>query len=135
MVVFNNIKKAIFLTISATFLGACATILQQRHEEIMFTSAPNGATVQTSSGHSCITPCIVHTLTKAPFMATVSYQGASAQIPVDVGIQARGAWALAGNIIVAGGPLGLLVDVATGAAKEYRQKSYHTTFSRYKNEF
>ena len=135
MIGLKNIKKAMFLTTCGILVAACATIVKTRNEEIMFTSAPNGATVQTSTGRNCITPCIVPTRSKVPFTAVVSYQGATAQIPVDVNIQAGGAWALAGNIIVAGGPLGLLVDVATGAAKEHKQKSYHTTFSRYKNEF
>jgi hypothetical protein len=128
--------KVSYILGAAFLLASCATITKHKNEEIMFTSAPNGATVQTSLGDNCTTPCIVHVKSKVPFKATVSWQGASAQISVDTKVLRGGGWALAGNIIVAGGPLGLLVDVATGAALEHERKSYHVSFSGgYLNQF
>lgn len=109
-------------------LASCATITKHKNEEVMFTSAPNGAHVQTSLGDTCTTPCIVCVKSKQAFTTKVSWQGATAEIPVNTRILSNGAWALAGNILVGGGPLGLLVDVATGAAIEHENKSYHTRF-------
>jgi len=121
--------KLSYLLGAAFLLASCATIVKNKNEEVMFTSAPNGAAVHTSLGDNCTTPCIVHVASKVPFTATVSWKGASAQIPIETKILRGGGWALAGNIIVAGGILGLLVDVSTGAALEHEQKSYHVTFS------
>ena len=98
---------------------ACATITRGTSDQVQIRSEPGEATVRTSLGHSCITPCTITVSRKDEFTVVISKPGyQTIEIPVRTAVQPAGGGALAGNILV-GGVVGLGADVATGAANDH----------------
>jgi hypothetical protein len=112
--------------------GGCATIARGTGEQVAFDTVPSGAEVRatvqdnrasegsTDPGAStmgCITPCVLQVKRVEKMAVTVTKQGfeteAFSLVP-----QASGegvATSVAGNLLLAGGVVGLVVDGASGA--------------------
>ncbi|MEM9097312.1 MAG: hypothetical protein AAGC79_02215, partial [Pseudomonadota bacterium] len=94
--------------------SGCATITRGATEEVSFLSTPPGATVTTSLGIGCETPCTMDIKRRDTFEATFELNGESKTVFVDTEVAGGGVAGVAGNILL-GGLVGATVDVATGA--------------------
>lgn len=119
------ICTTIFITMS---LSSCATITRGNTESIAFTSSPQGATLSTSTGVRCTTPCDARVKRKHDFDATFILNGESKTVNVDSKTSlTTGVVAVAGNAIF-GGLIGLAVDIGTGALKSHAPNPVHASF-------
>jgi hypothetical protein len=99
--------------------GGCATVTRGTTDQVQIQSNPSGATVRTSLGHACVTPCTINVSRKDEFVVTFTKPGFQTQeIPVKTTVQMGGGGAFAGNIL-AGGIVGMGADIATGAANDH----------------
>lgn len=92
----------------------CATIVHGTTQDIPCTTTPAGATVRTTDGFKCTTPCNVTLKRKEDHTLTFEKEGCEA---TTVGVHSVLSGAVAGNIL-AGGLIGWGVDAASGA--QYR---------------
>lgn len=115
------------LVISMVVLvGGCATITRGSIEIVQFTSNPPGAAVMTDIGFSCpATPCQMEVSRKTPFVATFTKEGfVSGTVAVGTELSGSGAAGFAGNVI-AGGVIGMAVDVSTNAGMDHKPNPVH----------
>ncbi len=106
------------LAVMAVGLSGCATLRRGSTDQLPVISDPPGATVTTSLGLGCTTPCTLAVNRDAVFTATVSKAGfESRTVAVTTRIAASGAAIATENVATAG--FGLAVDAATGAALEH----------------
>ena len=111
--------RIVLLILLGMMASGCATVTRGTTDQLQFASEPEGATVRTSLGHSCVTPCTLQMGRKDEFVATFSKPGyQSQQVPVSTRIASAGAAGFAGNILI-GGIVGMGVDAATGATYEH----------------
>lgn len=122
-------KRLVCLSILVSMsLSACATIIRGNSENVAFTSNPQGATVSTSTGARCTTPCNADIKRKSDFDATFILNGEKKTVSVDSKTSVPiGAAAVVGNAI-AGGIIGIGVDIATGALKNHAPNPVHANF-------
>jgi len=107
-----NIKK-IFTLISLPILTlnyGCATIINGTTQKIPFNSNPSGATVKTSDGMECTTPCSLELKRKIDHMVTIEKTGYE---PFQLNLHSVISGTVAGNILL-GGLIGWGVDAGTG---------------------
>jgi hypothetical protein len=111
-------------------LAGCASITRGWNEQIQFNSDPPEASVRTSLGHSCLTPCSLHFGRKDEFTAVFAKPGyVTETISVRTQIAGAGAAGFAGNVIV-GGVVGMGVDAASGATLEHCPNPVAVTMRR-----
>jgi hypothetical protein len=105
----------------ALLVSACGTVTRGTTNDVTFNSEPAGAHMQTSTGLSCPeTPCTLPISRKQEFVATFTLAGyAPQQVSVTTEVAGAGAAGFAGNVI-AGGLVGMAVDVSTGAALDHK---------------
>jgi hypothetical protein len=110
----------IVLVLGATLvIGGCATITRGTNSNVGFDSQPSGAEVRLSNGLGCVTPCSLVVKRNEEFIASFTKGGyVGQQVEVKTKVAGDGAAGFAGNII-AGGVIGMGVDVATGGALEH----------------
>lgn len=100
-------------------IAGCATITRGTTGNVGFDSKPTGAEVRLSNGLACVTPCSLAIKRNEEFVATFTKPGfVEQQVQVKTQVAGEGAAGFAGNI-VAGGVIGMGVDVATGGALEH----------------
>lgn len=100
-------------------VAGCASITRGLNEQIQFTSYPSEASVRTSTGFQCVTPCTLQVGRKDEFTVVFSKADyVSQEVPVRTQVAGSGAAGFAGNIVL-GGVIGMGVDAATGAALEH----------------
>jgi len=92
----------------------CATIVHGTTQNIPCTTTPAGATVRTTDGFKCTTPCNVTLKRKQDHTLTFEKEGCE---PTTVAVRSVLSGAVAGNIL-AGGLIGWGVDAASGG--QYR---------------
>lgn len=103
----------------ALVLAGCASITRGWNNQLQFSSDPPEATLRTSLGHQCVTPCTLQIGRKDEFTAIFSKQGfQTVEVPVRTQIAGAGAAGFAGNIVL-GGVVGMGVDAASGATLEH----------------
>jgi hypothetical protein len=103
----------------ASVLVGCASVTRGWNNQLQFSSDPPEATVRTSLGHQCLTPCTLQVGRKDEFTAIFSKQGFhSVEVPVRTRIAGGGAAGFAGNVVL-GGVIGMGVDAASGATLEH----------------
>lgn len=112
-----------FLTLallgSAILVSGCATVTRGSSEDVQFNSTPSGATVTTSLGNSCVTPCTIEIGRRDTFTATFKLGDETREVFVDTQVAGEGvAVAGVGNALL-GGVIGVGVDVATGAGLDH----------------
>ncbi|MEM1278236.1 MAG: translation initiation factor 2 [Pseudomonadota bacterium] len=109
------ISKPVLAVLALTLLASgCATITRGSSEEVAFLSTPPGATVSTSIGLECVTPCTMDISRRDTFQATFQLEGETKTVFVDTEVAGGGVAGVAGNVLF-GGVIGAGVDVATGA--------------------
>jgi len=103
----------------AASCAACASITRGTTDQVQIQSDPPGAEARTSMGHLCTTPCTLQFSRKDEFVVTISKPGYhTEEIPVTTRVAGAGMAGAAGNVL-AGGIVGLTVDVASGATLEH----------------
>lgn len=107
----QKIGLAALAALALPCLGGCATVINGTSQDFKFQSDPGGATVSTTAGVHCVTPCAMELKRRTDFRADVSRDGYK---PVYVLVQSRTGGAAAGNILL-GGLIGGVVDGANGA--------------------
>jgi len=109
-------------------LTACATIIRGDSENIAFTSSPQGASVSTTTGIQCTTPCDADVKRRGDFVATFTQNGRVKTVNVEGKASGEGvATGVIGNAII-GGIIGLAVDIGTGAMMENTPNLVHANF-------
>lgn len=99
-------------------LAGCATLTRGMSDQVAVLSDPPGATVTTTLGKGCTTPCSLDIRRNADFTVTVSKPGYEGRtVAVTTRLSGSGAAAATENVTTAG--LGLVVDAATGATLEH----------------
>lgn len=93
-------------------LGGCATVLNGTNQPVEFASQPSGASVELITGLKCETPCRYEMKRGHDSSVTFTKDGYK---PETVYIQSRTGGSTFGNIL-AGGPIGAVVDGSNGAA-------------------
>ena len=112
-------KKLSILALAGLLTG-CGTVVRGTTEDVVIDVQPVDATVTTTLNHRCTAmPCVVKVNRKEKFTVTASREGYVPQsVFVDTKVSGKGAAGFAGNI-VAGGVIGMGVDVATGATLDH----------------
>ena len=87
-----------------TLLMGCATILRGTEQDVTVDTVPGGARVDFSNGQSCMSPCSIAAKRNQPLNVVISMDGCTPQTAF---VRPR--------ITAAGGVLGGLPDLATGA--------------------
>ncbi len=110
-------------------LAGCATLTRGVSDQVAVLSDPPGATVTTTLGNGCTTPCSLDVRRDADFTVTVTKPGYRGRtVAVTTRLSGTGAAAATENIATAG--LGLAVDVATGATLEHVPGAVSVTLQR-----
>ncbi len=111
----KNLYKMGALALMTASLCACATVTRGTKQKMEFTSTPEGASVKTSEGYSCVTPCKTKLKRKTGFEAVFTKEGYEpATVKVRSKFSGGGAAAGAGNILL-GGIIGGVVDGSNGS--------------------
>lgn len=122
--------RTLLMVAGALVLAGCASITRGWNEQIQFNSDPPEATVRTSMGHSCLTPCTLQFGRKDEFTAVFAKPGyVTETVSVRTQIAGAGAAGFAGNVIV-GGVVGMGVDAASGATLEHCPNPVAVTMRR-----
>jgi hypothetical protein len=101
--------------ILALSLSACATVTRGTKQNFEFKSSPEGASMSTSTGVNCVTPCVLKMKRKDAFEVTFTKDGFEPQrARVESKIKGGGVVAGAGNLLV-GGIIGGIVDGSNGS--------------------
>ena len=122
----------ILTALTLTFiLQSCATITSGKYDVLEINTSPSGAQVQTSNGLSCLTtPCSLKMARRSDFLVTITKEGyKTTSVNVTNKIGKQGGAGLAGNVLVGGG-IGILVDSATGAARELTPNPINVTLEQ-----
>ncbi len=112
----------------ALALSACATAVRGTTDEVKFTSDPEGATMTTSFGKTCITPCSMEIARNQAFTAKFELAGEAREVAVKSEVSDEGAAAMAGNILV-GGLIGAGIDASNGANRDHVPNPVHADFT------
>lgn len=123
-------KSILVVALAALTLQGCATITRGTTQDISIQSIPSKASVKTSSGATCTTPCILKMKRNKAFTGTVSKQGFKpAEFVVNTAVSSGGTVGLAGNLI-AGGVVGIVIDASSGAMYDLYPTQINTTLTR-----
>ena len=115
------IPSGIAAVMAAFLLSGCGTYLRGTKEDVTITTRPSGAAVTTSLGDSCNrSPCTFKVKRNKSFDAYATKSGyRQGQVHVGTKITKDGAVKSAGNLLLPGGSAGLVIDLATGAARDH----------------
>ncbi len=103
---------------AAALMSACATVTRGSNDTWVAETDPRGATVTTSNGFTCTTPCSLRMPRRSEFVATVERAGCETlQASVTHQVSGAGGAGMAGNVLV-GGLIGAAVDMGTGAMND-----------------
>lgn len=106
-----------YVLLLVLFLAACANITRGADENMTFVSDPPGASVRTSTGETCTTPCTIPVSRRAAFTANFSKAGYRDQIiQVTVQSSTQGTATMLSNGLFF---TGMLVDKASGATEDH----------------
>ncbi|MEM8792002.1 MAG: translation initiation factor 2 [Pseudomonadota bacterium] len=115
--------------VTALTTSGCATITRGSSSDVSFISNPPGALVETSLGSSCTTPCEMKFSRRDTFDATFTLNGEQHTVFVDTVVAGEGAAATGFGNILAGGVIGVGIDVATGAGLNHSPNPVNVVFS------
>ncbi|MCG8440306.1 MAG: hypothetical protein MI723_00715 [Caulobacterales bacterium] len=115
----------------AAILSACATVTRGTNDTWVAETTPPGATVSTSNGYTCTTPCSLKMPRKSQFVAKIAKDGCE---PVEATIANKmsggGGAGMAGNVIL-GGLIGAAVDAGSGAMLDLAPNPLQVTLTCY----
>ncbi|MEM9012505.1 MAG: hypothetical protein AAGE18_14860 [Pseudomonadota bacterium] len=106
-------------------LSGCATVTRGTSETIDFTSTPPGATMTASNGFSCTTPCTAEFPRNQSFTAEFDNGVSSQTVEVRSTFGGNGVATTAGNVLLAGGVVGLVVDGVNGSNRDLVPNPVH----------
>lgn len=111
----STIGKIACAAAMAALVSGCATITRGTRQEYVMQSTPPGATVTTTTGVECVTPCTLKLKRKNGFIATFTLPGYETQTAVvSSDMSSGGVAGLAGNVLI-GGIIGAGVDASNGS--------------------
>jgi hypothetical protein len=103
------------ISLSLMLISGCATVTRGTNDVLEVRTTPAQASVSTSNGFSCVSPCALKMPRRSEFVVTARKQGYKpASASVTNRISGAGGAAMAGNVIV-GGIIGAGIDAGTGA--------------------
>jgi hypothetical protein len=108
--------KFLAMLLSVPLCGGCATLLRGSHQTLSFQTVPSGAQIDVD-GKTVTSPAEVDLERKKAYPVVVSKEGYRT-LKFVVNSQWDGI-SLVGNIILPGGSVGLVVDAANGADKNF----------------
>jgi hypothetical protein len=133
------VRVAVAVIAAGVLAGGCATIARGTGEQIAFDTIPSGAEVRVvlesreapppegaeavrtpPATMACVTPCVLQVKRHDKMMVTVSKPGFENEA-FSLAPQVSGegvATSVAGNLLLAGGVIGVIVDGASGAGLE-----------------
>lgn len=117
------------LSIVALTVSACATVTRGNSDDVVFTSEPSGATLTTSIGFTCTTPCVIDIKRRQAFTAQFQQGGETRSVTVASKVGGGGVATAAGNVL-AGGVIGIAVDASSGATLEHVPNPVHADFTK-----
>lgn len=120
----SNFVKALVrlsaLAAAVSSLGACATVTRGTNDNYRVESSPPDATVTTSHGFTCRTPCTMELPRKSEFDIKLVLEGyKDFEMRIRNEMSVAGGVGLAGNVII-GGVIGIGVDAMTGATQDLK---------------
>ncbi len=124
------VGKILTSVVALLLVSGCASITRGSTNEVSFTSIPEGASVETSIGQSCTTPCTMIFERRDEFVATFTLDDETRTINVISDIAANGVGAVVGGNLLFGGPIGAGIDVATGAGLDHFPDPVHADFNK-----
>ncbi len=109
-----------FAFLCLTLASGCATVTRGTSETFVIETEPVGASVQSSTGWSCTTPCSMKVKRRGDFTLTVEREGyETVQTAITSSVDGAGAAGMAGNVLV-GGIIGAGIDAGTGAMHSHK---------------
>ncbi len=114
-------RSGIAAVLAVLTLSGCGTYLRGTTEDVKINTRPSGARVTTSLGDSCArSPCTFKVKRNKAFDAFAAKPGyRQGQVHVGTKISKDGATKTAGNLLLPGGTVGLVVDTVNGAALDH----------------
>lgn len=102
----------------SVLLTGCATIVRTNVVDFTINTLPQGATVRTSTGFLCTSPCTIKHPRRDSFEVTITKKGfQTAQARISAQVAGGGAVGVTGNVLI-GGLMGIATDVHSGASKD-----------------
>ncbi len=102
----------VILCIYGLGLIGCGSIINGTRQDIGINTTPSRAIAKISTGENCVTPCVLNLKRNISHTITIEKKGYE---PSSASLGHRASGWIAGNLFL-GGPIGLLVDFATGGA-------------------
>jgi uncharacterized protein YceK len=96
---------------SAILLSGCATVVNGTHQELAFSTLPEGSAVTVTDGSTCTTPCKLKLARRHPVRVDLTQAGYK---PAYVLVRSKHGGATLGNLLLGGG-VGILVDANNGS--------------------
>lgn len=118
-----KIGKLAAVAAVAMMASGCATVIRGTSQDYAITSTPSGATVTSTIGFECVTPCALKLKRKDGFTATIALPGYATATAV-VESRFNGGAAVAGNAIF-GGIIGAGVDASNGSLNTLSPSPLH----------
>jgi len=107
-----------FFLLTSVFMTSCATITRSQFDGFVINANVSNVKINTSHGYSCTTPCAMNLPRNIPFTVTATKAGyCKAEARVGSSTTSGGSLAMAGNVIIAGGVVGAIVDSNKGSTK------------------
>lgn len=114
------VTRLIAAACAAASLSACATVTRGTNDHFHVESTPPSATVTTSHGFTCTTPCTMELPRKSEFNVKIKLAGyKDFEMQIVNSMSGQGAAGLAGNVLI-GGVIGVGVDALTGATLDLK---------------
>lgn len=116
-----NKQTIAVLAMALLTTAGCGTVTRGRSEQVTIKTQPTGAAITTSIGLSCPrAPCTIEVKRNKEFDAIADKPGyKTGRVHVATKFSREGATRLAGNLLLPGGSVGAVVDLATGAGKDH----------------
>jgi len=110
-----SLPVAGLMLVTVFAISGCASVTRNSTELLGIHSEPSGASVRSSTGWDCITPCEIEVERRSQFALDVELPGyKTARVLVEARIDGGGKAGMAGNILL-GGVIGAIIDGSTGA--------------------
>ena len=124
---------SLFLLAVAALSSGCATATRGTAEPVTFVSVPPGATMETSTGLMCITPCTLQIPRSDTFTAIFTLNDEVKSVFVDTEISDDTAGTTAANLLmtpIIAIPGAIIVDAASGANLDHTPNPVRVVFEQ-----
>ena len=97
--------------VSAILLSGCATVVNGSHQDVAFSTVPEGSAIKVFGGPNCVSPCKLKLMRKNSIRVDITQAGYK---PSYVLMRSKAGGATFGNVL-AGGIIGVVVDASNGS--------------------